>query len=114
MATSTREVLEKIQQIGLAGLYTGTEPAREIASLAVRTIIEAQTDTHVLNNFFLSKETAFHNVIYSVVDNGNGTGTILRTFKAKKLPHNQQKNHVCKGPLVPMHRAAAIVAALNS
>lgn len=115
---AARLTIEMVKQYGVVGLYDGRKTDMQIASEATHAI--SQMDKRLLNVetlmiSSLANDDSWESITYEVrAKEGLAFGHLVRVVKYKDFGHGRQADQVLYGPLVPVAKADALLAVLNS
>lgn len=110
--------ITKVKRYGMIGLDDGTKSTSEIASEAAHAIIamdERLLNAETLMISTVRNDDSWESVTYTVrVFEGMNIGQLGRVVRYKDFGHGRREDQVVYGPLVPVEKAEALLAVLNS
>lgn len=116
---AARLTIAKVKQYGPLGLYDGKKSNLQIAneaSHAIQQMDKELLDAQTLMISTLNSDTSWESITYEVRvgDPGMALGYLVRVVKYKDFGHGVREDQVIYGPLVPLAKAEALLAVLNS
>jgi hypothetical protein len=115
---SARLTIGKVKQYGVVGLYDGKKTDMQIASEATHAISEMDKrllDVETLMISTLASDDSWESITYEVrAHEGMAMGHLVRIVKYKDFGGGDREDQVTYGPLVPVSKAEALLAVLNS
>jgi hypothetical protein len=115
---AARLTVEMVKQYGVIGLYDGRKTDMQIATEASHAISQMDKrllDVETLMISTLASDDSWESITYEVRSKeGLAFGHLVRIVKYKDFGHGTREDEVIYGPLVPVAKAAALLAALNS
>jgi hypothetical protein len=99
--------------LAFAGL---TEPqVARLATDAINHLSRRNVDLATILSSTLASDDSWESITYSVISSGMRCGVLVRTIKYKTLAGlTDRPDDVRHGPLIPMDKAQALLALLNS
>jgi hypothetical protein len=115
---AARLTVKMVKQYGVIGLYDGKKTDMQIATEASHAISQMDKrllDVETLMISTLASDDSWESITYEVrAKEGLAFGHLVRIVKYKDFGHGTREDEVIYGPLVPVAKAAALLAALNS
>lgn len=115
---AARLTVGKVKQYGVIGLYDGKKTDMQIATEATHAISQMDKrllDVETLMISTLASDDAWESITYEVrAKEGMSMGHLVRVIKYKDFGCGTREDDITYGPLVPVAKAAALLAALNS
>lgn len=116
---NTSLTISKVKAYGPHGLYTGSETGYEVACEAAAAIFDLDNKNLDLATLMISSiasDASYESIVYSVDTRGGMSSVpLVRTITYKQIEGlTPRPNDVTYGPLVPLSKAEAILAILNS
>lgn len=113
-----RSTIGMVKQYGMVGLLDGKKTDIEIAREASHAIIEMDKrllDVETLMTSSLRHDDSWESMTFEVrAKEGLALGHLVRVVKYKDFGIGRQEDQVIYGPLIPLAKAEALVAVLNS
>jgi hypothetical protein len=107
-----------VKQYGVIGLYDGKKTDMQIATEATHAISQLNRrllDVETLMLSTLARDDSWESVTFEVrAKEGLSMGHLVRVVKYKDFGIGPREDEITYGSLVPVAKAAALLAALNS
>lgn len=116
---NTDLTIRKVKAYGSLGLYTGSQSGHEVACEATAAIIALDNKNLDLATLMISSvvnDSSYESIVYSVdTTSGMSSVPLVRTIIYKQVEGMApRENVVTYGPLIPLDKAEALLAILNS
>lgn len=115
---AARLTVAMVKQFGVVGLYDGKKTDMQIATEATHAINQMDKrllDVETLMISTLASDDAWESITYEVrAKEGMRVGHLVRVIKYKDFGCGIREDEITYGPLVPVAKAAALLAALSS